>query len=94
MAIESAMSRIEPKHPLTDRDKAGCIERAGATVAKSACRWSDSAPGHHQHMEGVDDSDFRAESRQRLLEKDVPLEQVDRLFSDLPPSTLPRKTPE
>ena len=47
---------------------------------------------HEQIMEGVDDSDFRARSRRRMLELGVPREVVDRLYLDLPPIERPRTT--
>ena len=72
MAMDSATSRIEPKQPLTDRDKAG-VYRAGRghgrQIRVSVVRFR---PGHHQLMAGVNDSDFRAKSRQRLLQKGLP----------------------
>jgi len=55
-----------------------CVRRPDGTVSDRSL--------HEQIMEGVDDSEFRARSRQRLLERGLRPEQVDRLFPDLPPS--------
>ena len=41
---------------------------------------------HEQMCEGVDDSDFRAKTRQVLLQKGLTRQQLDGLFPDLPPS--------
>jgi hypothetical protein len=39
---------------------------------------------HEQIMGGVDDSEFRALSRKRMLEKGLTPQQIDRLYLDLP----------
>jgi len=41
-------------------------------------------PLQEEMCEGVDDSEFRAKTRQKLLERGLPREHVDRLFADLP----------
>jgi hypothetical protein len=63
-----------------------CVRRADGTVSDRSL--------HEQMMEGVDDSEFRARSRQKLLERGLKPEQVDRFFPDLPPSDVSRGTPE
>jgi hypothetical protein len=40
---------------------------------------------HEQMTEGVDDSDFRAKTRECLLAKGIPAENLNGLFPDLPP---------
>ena len=48
-----------------------------------------------QLVEGVDDSEFRAKTRQRLLERgNLTSQQLDGLFPDLPPSGPPDSTPK
>jgi hypothetical protein len=39
-------------------------------------------------VEGVDDSDFRARTRQRLLARGLKPEQINGLFPDLSPNQL------
>jgi hypothetical protein len=51
-------------------------------------------PLHEQLLEGVDDSDFRAQTRQALLDRGMRPEQLDGLFSDLPPSERRQREPE
>jgi len=73
---------------LRNRRRGGecCVRRSDGSLS--------AYPLQEQLVEGVDDSDFRAKTRQRLLDKGLTPEQVDGLFPDLPPSTVPRKTPE
>jgi hypothetical protein len=56
----------------------GCVLTADGKVS--------AYPLHEQLVEGVDDSDFRAETRRKLLERGLKPEQIDGLFPDLPPS--------
>jgi hypothetical protein len=44
---------------------------------------------HEQLVQGVDDSDIRSRTREKLLARGLLPEQVDRLFPDLPPSKAP-----
>ena len=48
--------------------------------------YSDTAI-HEAMMDGVDDSDFRAQSRAKLRALGVPSEVLQTLFSDLPSET-------
>ena len=58
----------------------GCVLTADGKVS--------AYPLHQQMVEGVDDSDFRARTRQRLLARGLKPDQIDGLFPDLSPSQL------
>lgn len=63
-----------------NRNKRGgevCVRNADGTYSDTAI--------HEQIMAGVDDSDFRAKTRLRLLAKGIPAENLNGLFPDLPP---------
>lgn len=74
------------RHTVRGPGSEGCVECADGTVS--------AYPLHEQILEGVDDSDFRAGTRGKLLEGGRKPEQIDRLFGDLPPSAPLNRKPE
>lgn len=57
-----------------------CVRLADGTYSADAL--------HEQMVEGIDDSDFRAETRAKLLAKGVPAAALNSVFPDLPPLPL------
>jgi hypothetical protein len=54
-----------------------CVQLANGTYSDAAI--------HEQMTAGVDDSDFRAETRAKLHAKGVPAAALNSVFPDLPP---------
>jgi hypothetical protein len=70
----------------------GNRRRGGAFCVRGADGRLSAYPLQEQMVEGVDDLEFRAGTRRKLLERGLTPQQIDGLFPDLPPSNPTHRT--